>query len=59
VDLGDEVEPARAIQRCAVAAHASQSAALPGLIDGMDVLNCLERLRWLVPPVARMRPLPA
>ncbi|HEY2505524.1 MAG TPA: PIG-L family deacetylase [Streptosporangiaceae bacterium] len=58
VDLGDEAEPARAIQRCAVAAHTSQSDALAEQIEGMDVLNCSERLRWLVPPVSKVRPLP-
>ena len=48
IDLGAEAAAARAVQRGAVAAHASQSAVLPRL----DLLVGWERLRWLVPPVA-------
>ena len=51
-DLGAEAAAARAVQRSAVAAHASQSAALPRLRRRLDLLDGRERLRWLVPPAA-------
>ena len=46
IDLGADAETARAIQRSAVAAHASQSAALPRVLAG---LAGRDHLRWLVP----------
>jgi len=46
IDLGADAETARAIQRSAAAAHASQSAALPRLLPR---LAGPDRLRWLVP----------
>jgi len=51
-ELGADAAAARAVQRSAVAAHASQSAALPRLRDRLDLLAGGERLRWLVPPAA-------
>lgn len=50
LDLGAEAEVARAIQKSAAAAHATQSAALPGLISRVDELDSVEALRWLVSP---------
>jgi LmbE family N-acetylglucosaminyl deacetylase len=50
VDLGGDASAARAAQRSAVAAHASQSAALPRLRGRLDALPGREWLRWLVPP---------
>jgi hypothetical protein len=50
IDLGAEAETARAIQKSAVAAHASQSEALPQLTRRLDQLPGRERLRWLVSP---------
>jgi N-acetylglucosamine malate deacetylase 2 len=50
VDLGADAAVARAVQRSAVAAHASQSAALPRLCSRPGVPSSQERLRWLVPP---------
>ena len=47
IDLGAGAETARAIQRSAVAAHASQSAALPLVLAR---LAGPDHLRWLVPP---------
>jgi N-acetylglucosamine malate deacetylase 2 len=49
VDLGAEAAAARAIQRSAAAAHASQSAALPQLKRLLDSLDGREHLRWLIP----------
>jgi LmbE family N-acetylglucosaminyl deacetylase len=50
LDLGTEAEVARAIQKSAAAAHASQSDALPGVISQLDQLGDVEALRWLVSP---------
>jgi LmbE family N-acetylglucosaminyl deacetylase len=47
VDLGREAAAARAAQRSAVAAHASQSQALPLSGHRLDVLDRRELLRWL------------
>jgi len=41
------IETARAIQKSAAAAHASQSEALPALIGRLDLLGSGETLRWL------------
>ena len=46
IDLGADAETARAIQRSAAAAHASQSADLPRVLAG---LAGPDHLRWLVP----------
>ena len=48
IDLGGDAA-ARAIQKAAAAAHASQSQALPELICRVDLLGGGEQLRWLVP----------
>jgi LmbE family N-acetylglucosaminyl deacetylase len=50
VALGAEAEAARAIQKSAAAAYASQSEALPGVISRLDQLGNVEALRWLVSP---------
>jgi N-acetylglucosamine malate deacetylase 2 len=50
VDLGAEAEVARAIQKAAAAAHATQSEALPEVISRLDQLGSMETLRWLVSP---------
>jgi LmbE family N-acetylglucosaminyl deacetylase len=50
LDLGADAEIARAIQKSAVAAHATQSEALPELISRLDRLGSDETLRWLVSP---------
>ena len=50
IDLGSAAGTARAIQKSAVAAHRSQSQALPGLIRRLDVAGRHELLRWLVRP---------
>ena len=50
LDLGAGAEAARAIQKSAAAAHASQSEALPELIGRLDQLGRVETLRWLVSP---------
>jgi LmbE family N-acetylglucosaminyl deacetylase len=47
LDLGTDTETARAIQKSAAAAHASQSEALPALIRRLDLLGGGETLRWL------------
>jgi LmbE family N-acetylglucosaminyl deacetylase len=47
LDLGADTETARAIQKAAAAAHASQSEALPALIRRLDLLGSGETLRWL------------
>jgi LmbE family N-acetylglucosaminyl deacetylase len=52
VDLGDHAAQARAAQRSAVAAHASQSGALADLTVRLQLLGRSEWLRWLVPPAA-------
>jgi hypothetical protein len=50
LDLGADAELARAIQKSAAAAHASQSEALPELIRRLDQLGNTETLRWLLSP---------
>ena len=50
VDLGTEAEVARAIQKSAAAAYATQSEALPEVISRVDQLGSMETLRWLVSP---------
>ncbi|MGH3303366.1 MAG: PIG-L deacetylase family protein [Streptosporangiaceae bacterium] len=52
VDLGDHAVQARAAQRSAVAAHASQSGALADLTFRLRLLGRSEWLRWLAPPTA-------
>lgn len=47
VDLGPEAAAARASQRSAAAAHASQSAAWPQVKRHLDLLDGREHLRWL------------
>ena len=49
IDLGAEAAAARALQRSAAAAHASQAEALPQLKRRLDPLDGREHLRWLVP----------
>ena len=57
IDLGPDAGTARAIQKAAVAAHESQSPALPELIRRLDRLDGREHLRWLVTPAwARQTP---
>jgi N-acetylglucosamine malate deacetylase 2 len=51
LDLGADAELARAIQKSALAAHTSQSEALPELISRLDQLGAMETLRWLLSPV--------
>jgi LmbE family N-acetylglucosaminyl deacetylase len=51
VDLGDGAAQARAAQRSAVAAHASQSDGLADLTFRLRLLGRSEWLRWLVPPM--------
>jgi N-acetylglucosamine malate deacetylase 2 len=55
LDLGADAELARAIQKSALAAHTSQSAAIPELISRLDQLGTVETLRWLLSP-ARVPP---
>jgi LmbE family N-acetylglucosaminyl deacetylase len=56
VELGDQAEAARAVQRSAVRAHVSQSEALPDVLAGLDRLSSHEQLRWLLhPEVAPLR----
>jgi N-acetylglucosamine malate deacetylase 2 len=50
LDLGTDAETARAIQKSAAAAHATQAEALPALISQLDELGPLESVRWLVSP---------
>jgi len=50
IDLGADAPTARAIQKAAAAAHASQSQALPGLARRLDLTGGQEYLRWLVSP---------
>jgi N-acetylglucosamine malate deacetylase 2 len=52
VDLGAHAAQARAAQRSAVAAHASQSGGLADLTFRLGLLGSSEWLRWLVPPTA-------
>jgi LmbE family N-acetylglucosaminyl deacetylase len=58
LDLGADTEIARAIQKSAAAAHATQADALPELISRLDQLGSVEALRWLVRParIPRQRP---
>jgi len=51
IDLGAEAPIARAIQKSAAAAHASQSEGLPELTRRIDLLGRREYLRWLESPV--------
>jgi N-acetylglucosamine malate deacetylase 2 len=57
VDLGARAAHARAVQRSAVAAHASQSEALADLTLRLRLLGRIEWLRWLVTPL-ELRPPP-
>ena len=50
VELGADAAAARATQRCAAGAHASQSAAWPQVLRRLDLLGRQERMRWLIPP---------
>lgn len=50
VELGAETDTARAVQKSAVAAHASQSHGLPALTRRIDLLDGREYLRWLQVP---------
>lgn len=50
IDLGTGAAAARAIQKSAAAAHASQSEALPEVVHHLDLLDGREPLRWLLPP---------
>ena len=50
VDLGQHAEQARAAQRSALAAHASQSGAWDDLPGRLRLPGRSEWLRWLVPP---------
>jgi len=47
VDLGPAARPARAVQRAAVKAHASQSGALAEAEYRLDLMGDREMLRWL------------
>jgi hypothetical protein len=50
VELGADAATARAIQRSALAAHASQAEAQPRTQRRIDRQDDREQLRWLVPP---------
>lgn len=50
VDLGADAAAARAVQRSALAAHASQAEAQPRMQRRIDRQDGREQLRWLVPP---------
>jgi LmbE family N-acetylglucosaminyl deacetylase len=50
LDLGTDAEVARAIQKSAAAAHATQAAGLPAVMTRLDKLGPLESARWLVSP---------
>jgi len=50
VDLGPDAAPARAVQRAALAAHASQAKTRPRAQRRIDGQDDREQLRWLVPP---------
>jgi N-acetylglucosamine malate deacetylase 2 len=52
LELGADAMVGRAIQLSALAAHASQSAALPRLRRRLDLHTGPEQLRWLLPPAA-------
>jgi LmbE family N-acetylglucosaminyl deacetylase len=52
IDLGDDAPIARAIQRAAVAAHASQSAVLPELLCRLATLDGHEAARWVLFPLS-------
>ena len=52
-DPAGSPDDARAIQRAAVAAHASQSEQLPRLQRELDTLGRREQLRWLITPLSR------
>jgi N-acetylglucosamine malate deacetylase 2 len=51
--LGREARAARAVQRSAVAAHASQAKALPEVRRRLDRLGDEEQMRWLLAPELR------
>jgi LmbE family N-acetylglucosaminyl deacetylase len=53
LDLGTDAQVARAIQKSAAAAHATQAAGLPALMTRLDELGPLEPARWLVSPLRR------
>jgi LmbE family N-acetylglucosaminyl deacetylase len=48
LDLGTGAEAARAIQKAAAAAYATQAEALPDVVSRLDRLGRVETLRWLV-----------
>jgi len=50
VDLGTDAVTAGAVQRAAVAAHASQACARPRAQRHLDRQDDREQLCWLVPP---------
>jgi LmbE family N-acetylglucosaminyl deacetylase len=52
IDLGDDAPTARAIQRAAVAAHASQSAILPDLLRRLAMIGGHEAVRWVLFPLS-------
>jgi LmbE family N-acetylglucosaminyl deacetylase len=51
LDLGRDAEVARAIQKSAAAAHATQADALPDVVSRLDQLGRAEALRWLLSPI--------
>lgn len=55
IDLAAEAGPARAAQRSAAAAHASQSGALVQVLTRLDRLDGREHLRWLTPDDEMLR----
>jgi N-acetylglucosamine malate deacetylase 2 len=60
IDLGTGAATARAIQKSAAGAHASQSEALPAVVHRLDLLDGGEPMRWLllphpVPPQGEIR----
>jgi LmbE family N-acetylglucosaminyl deacetylase len=56
IDLGHDAPTARAIQRAAAAAHASQSASLPGLLRRLAMLDGREAVRWVLFPLSLPTP---
>jgi N-acetylglucosamine malate deacetylase 2 len=52
VELGDEADVVRAVQRSAARAHASQSETLPEVLASLGRLGSQEQLRWLLAPAA-------
>jgi N-acetylglucosamine malate deacetylase 2 len=50
VELGGQADTARAVQRSAARAHASQSETLPEVFASLDSLGSHEQLRWLLAP---------